>query len=146
MKKVLTKKSISLFLVLCLVLTVSTALFACGKDNDQEQADVDVDVLSMPNEMAAYTQTNDINKYPDNYTGKTIRIKGSFSRTKLNGGSQKHNFIDVYDGCCSYAWVAFTWDGDLPKSGANVTVIGTIHTGKENGNKFAEITAEKVIF
>ena len=146
MKKFNVRKCLSLLLFVCLCFSTTSVLMACGDESDDAPVAVDIDVLSYPNEMAAYTKTNDINRYPDNYDGQTIRIKGIFSQTKLNGGSKKHNFIDVYDGCCSYAWVTFTWNGDFPASGAEVTVIGTIHTGKENGNKFAEITAEEIKF
>ena len=143
-----TVKKILTFLVLVAICFSSVAvLTSCGKDGKTNSAiKVDVDVMASPNEMAAFNKTNDINRYPDDYEGKTVRIKGSFSRTTLNGGSKKHNFVDVYDGCCSWTWVTFTWSGDLPASGTTVTVIGTVHTAKENGNKFAEITAEKVEF
>ena len=150
MKKFTTKKLFSIFLILCLSLATAFCCISCDEEeSDDSPIPLDIDLVTMPTQLAAYNKTNDISHNPDSYTGKVIRIKGTFSRTKLNGGSTKHNFIDVSDGCnCGNppAWVTFTWADDLPSSGKEVTVIGTLRTGKENGNKYAEIVAERVIF
>lgn len=149
MKKLATKKLLSILLIFCLSAATVFCFVACDEDTDDSPIPLDIDLAAMPTQLAAYNQTNDINHNPDNYGGKVVRIKGTFSRTKLNGGTTKHNFVDVSDGCnCGNpaAWVTFTWDGDLPKAGADVTVIGTIRTGNENGNKYAEIVAQSVKF
>ena len=150
------KKIITLVLILCLGLAGICCLAACGDDGPDlsdpkssgtttsSTTKIDYDIAALKN---AYTITNNILANPDDYSGKTIRIKGSFSQGVITGGTTNHYFVDVYDtaACCG-AWVTFSWNGSLPSSGSTVTVTGKVHTIRDGSMKVPEIVAESVTF
>ncbi len=139
------KKLLTVLLIILFAFSTSLMLIACDKEDDPG-ASSNVDI-TIANNSLAYTKANDIWKYPKNYDGQTICITGRYSVAKINGaGNDKHNFVGIYDGCCSWACISFDWAGKFPKEGQTVTVIGTIHKAVSNGVVYAEIEAESVTF
>ena len=136
------KKFIPLAMVF-LCLATACCFVACKN----ESSDVDLDAVSAKNQMASFTMINEVLSNPDNYTGKTIRVKGTFSQEKVTGGTTERYFVNVYDGCCTYTWISFFWDGQLPDPNAMtmITVEGTLRT-VEDGMRFPEIVAESVSY
>ena len=126
--------------LIVVILACSLSLFACKDD-----VSVDMD-LSKMNASLSYAEAYNINTKPADYEGKVVRIKGTFSRGKLNGSSTEHYFIDVYDGTCCTTWVAFKWDGELPSRGKTLVVTGTLKSKKGGGSYYPEIEAQSVEF
>lgn len=120
---------------------------SCKEEQEKVKTNVDINIAAM-NKTMAYSTLYEIQTRPYEYEGKTIKVKGVFSRESFKGGSKViHCFIDVYDSanCCS-AWTTFVWNGDLPKRGAETTVTGVVQVKKENGNEYPEIQAVSVKF
>ncbi len=137
-----------LIAVLAVLLCFGAVLgFASCKEEETTKVKVDINLAAMSSNMA-YSTLSNIEKNPSEYEGKTVKVKGVFSQKTFSGGSKvQHCFIYVYESSvCCYARTTFVWDGDLPESGSDATVIGTVCAKKENGNEYPEIQAVSVKF
>lgn len=137
-----------LIAVLAVLLCFGAVLgFASCKEEETTKVKVDINLAAMTANMA-YSTLSNIENNPSEYEGKTVKVKGVFSKKTFSGGSKVHHcFIYVYDSSiCCYARTTFVWDGDLPESGSDVTVTGAVCSKKENGTEYPEIQAVSVKF
>jgi len=142
-----------LIAVLAVLLCFGAVLgFASCKEDEQETTKTKVDInLANMSDTMAYTTLYDIQENPTGYEGKTIKVKGYFSRDTFRGGSKvNHYFISVYNPSCGktdcIARTTFVWDGDLPDRGTETTVTGVVVVKRENGNDYPELQATSVKF
>ena len=89
-----------------------------------------------------YTMIYNMMKQPDDYLGRTIRVKGQFSAyvDEKSGKSYYACYIADAAGCCAQG-LEFVWgDGshvypdDYPPEETEITVQGTFETYKEPGD------------
>ena len=136
-------------MMIFLFVAATTGMVAC-KD-EASDAELVIGTTSGGRDMMSYEKTNDVWMYPENYEGRQITIKGLYSVGELSGGGkEKHNFVGVYDGCCTWAYLSFVYDGELPGVNTIVTVKGIVHAKKlDTGSKivsYAEVEATEVEF
>lgn len=103
----------------------------------------DVDLTSM-NSTMVYSEVNNMMVNPDDYIGKTIKMKGQFS---VYNGQYKNYFACVIadaTACCSQG-IEFTlqkerkYPEEYPETGTEITVIGEFETYLEDGKKYCQL-------
>ena len=154
-----------LFCILLTVLLLCT-LAACGaKDNkdtkgaadtppvsQSQSADgIDVDLTALSSTMV-YSEVYSMMSFPDNYIGKTVKMKGQFAvyqATDENGAfipDQIYFACVIADAtaCCSQGLEFIlagehSYPDDYPELGTEVTVTGTFELYEENGYQYCRL-------
>ena len=144
------KKAVSLFCILIMLLTFC----ACGgnKKSDTKTVSVkdtvaaekcDIDLTAL-NTTVAYSQVSNMWQTPDDYMGKTVKIRGTFKVITDNGRNYYSCNIGDATACCT-AFLEFILKDDLkypdeyPKTGDEITVMGEFETYLENGHTFCQL-------
>lgn len=159
------KKVLSFLLVICMLFAIT----GCGKSdgekgengnsaenseaNGQETQKIDVDLTRLSSTMV-YSEVYNMLYTPENYVGKTVKMNGAFGvycQKKDENGQPDFNYPVYYacviadaTACCSQG-LEFVLSGnhsypkDYPKLGANITVVGTFETYKENGDTYCHL-------
>lgn len=124
---------------------------AGAKDTAAESADgVDVDLTAMSSTMV-YSEVLNMQKTPEKYLGKVVKMKGPFSATEIDGNRYFACIIKDATACCS-SGIEFEWAGDhsypedYPKENQEITVIGTFTTYMEGKNKYLQLKDADVQF
>ena len=142
-----------LFCLLLAALLLCT-LAACGhKDTAQKPpaedaegaAAVDIDLTALSGIMV-YSEVNSMISFPDDYIGKTVKMKGQFAvyqATDENGAfipDQIYFTCVIADAtaCCSqgleFALAGeHTYPDDYPELGSEITVVGTFEPYEDSG-------------
>lgn len=142
-----------LLCVLLIALTLIT-LAACGREDTAQKpaaedakgtAAVDIDLTALSGIMV-YSEVNSMISFPDNYIGKTVKMKGQFAvyqATDENGAfipDQIYFACVIADAtaCCSqgleFALVGeHTYPDDYPELGSEITVVGTFEPYEDSG-------------
>lgn len=142
-----------LLCVLLIALTLIT-LAACGREDTAQKpaaedakgtAAVDIDLTALSGIMV-YSEVNSMISFPDNYIGKTVKMKGQFvvyQATDENGAfipDQIYFACVIADAtaCCSqgleFALVGeHTYPDDYPELGSEITVVGTFEPYEDSG-------------
>ena len=108
-----------------------------------KNGDIDVD-LTLLNASMAYAQVNDMLMYPDRYTGKKVRMRGTFY---VFPGDERNYFCVVITdatACCSQG-IEFIlaeerkYPSEYPSEGDEITVTGFYHTYPEGQIMYPEL-------
>lgn len=142
--------------LLCVLLIALTLipLAACGREDTAQKpaaedakgtAAVDIDLTALSGIMV-YSEVNSMISFPDNYIGKTVKMKGQFAvyqATDENGAfipDQIYFACVIADAtaCCSqgleFALVGeHTYPDDYPELGSEITVVGTFEPYEDSG-------------
>ena len=131
------------------LLCVTVLLFifcACGGETQQKNASVskcDFDLTTL-NTTVAYSQVTNFWQEPDDYMGKTIKIRGTFNVITDNGRNYYSCNIGDATACCT-AYLEFILKDDLkypdeyPKIGDTITGMGEFETYLEGENMFCQL-------
>ena len=115
-----------------------------------EGGEYDID-LTVLDSTLCYAQVFDMVNYPENYTGKSVRMRGNmayFSDEKT-GGEYFAVIIPDAAGCCAQG-IEFKLAGDYkypddyPELGTVITVTGSFDSYEELGNKYIELVDAKM--
>ena len=125
-------------LIALLLAIVCLACFAsCGEDETESMY---LDISEMSTTMA-YTQVYNMTNFPDQFTDKTIKMKGILATDE----EESTYFCGVIDeaACCA-AYMEFSWAGehakeDYPAFGTVVTVEGKFSTYVEDGKTYTKL-------
>lgn len=134
------KKIIYIMLVLSLI---STAVFSgCSdkqsdtdglsevSDTENNKSSVDIDLTALSSTMV-YTEVYNMVTTPDNYLGKTIKVRGAFNASYFEDTDSYYYYIVVADtaSCCQQG-LEFIWEGehtypdDYPENGTEIEIVG----------------------
>ncbi len=109
---------------------------------DDLKSDVDVD-LTMLSSTMVFSEVYNIMVLPQDYMGKTIRMRGITAIYTDSGTGQKYYSCIVQDAtaCCAQG-IEFhlTDESQYPAEGEEVTVRGTFDTYGENGYQYAVLS------
>ena len=102
-------------------------------------ASIDIDLTEMSSTMV-YSEVANIMATPENYIGKTLRVKGPFKQ------NQGYYFVLISDAtaCCAQG-LEFIWAGDhtfpndYPAVDTEVVVTGTFESYMEGEKKYYHI-------
>lgn len=149
------KKILPIFLAVLMILLLS----ACGQNNKAAQAPVpvpspepsssdpvDVDLTQLSSTMV-YSEVYAMAYEPEQYMGKTVKMKGQFSSFEGTAGQIYYTCI-VQDAtaCCAQGLEFelrdnYSYPDDYPELGDEITVVGTFDTYREeyDGNYYLYI-------
>ena len=145
-----------LFCVLLAALLLCT-LAACGHEDTAKKpaaedaegtAAVDID-LTVLSGIMVYSEVNSMISFPDNYIGKTVKMKGQFAigyvyNTDGTPDESTARFACVIadaTACCSQGLEFIltgehTYPDEYPELGAEITVVGTFEWYEEDGCRY----------
>ena len=98
-----------------------------------------------------YSEVLNMQKKPDDYLGKVVKMKGPFSVTEIDGNRYFACIIKDATACCS-SGIEFEWAGDhsypedYPEENQEITVTGTFTTYMEGNSKYLQLKDADVQF
>lgn len=114
------------------------------------RADVDVD-FSVFSSTIAQAEYNNIARKPSEYTGKKIRVIGSYYSLYLEQTGQHYHFVTIVygDECCRQGFeIRLSGDrsspSDYPAQNAIIEVIGTVDHYEELGLNFFFLATDEI--
>lgn len=144
-------------LVVLLLLLALFSLSGCGKGGapvetaapaselpTAEDTDaVDVDLTKLSSTMV-YSEVYAMIYEPEQYTGKTVKMRGSFATQEYNGERLYACIVQDATACCAQGLEfetaeSLVYPDDYPEPGAEITVLGTFDSYREdagNGNYY----------
>lgn len=146
-------------LVLVLVLVVAITAVGCGQAKTQAEPSavgqapaeagsghVDVDLTQLSSTMV-YSEVYAMMTEPEQYTGKIVKMRGSFATQEYNGQRLYACIVQDATACCAQG-LEFELSGkhafpdDYPDPGEEITVIGTFDSYREehDGNIYIYLT------
>ena len=139
-------------LVLLLVLSALLSLTGCGSESaptgtvtaptpTPEAVDVDLTLLSS---TMVYSEVYAMVYEPEQYLGKTVKMKGLFTTQEANGQRYFACVVQDATACCAQGLEfelaeSRVFPDEYPEPGAEITVVGTFDTYTEdagNGNYY----------
>ena len=136
-----------LLCIFILLIMISNS-FAAQK---REAADVDLTKL---NSMMTYSTLFNIMLHPDEYLGKTIKIKGVFDSAKDPDTGIDYFAVVIMDDtmCCSSGLdfslkkaYKYEYPKDYPEIGSNITVMGKLEKYTEGENIFYHLAEADIV-
>lgn len=107
--------------------------------------ETDIDLTQLNSSMV-YAQVSDMINNSDNYLGKTVKAKGTFSYFQDSDGREFFAvLISDATACCAQG-IEFVLDGDYsypddyPADGTEITVVGKFNYYEENGYTYVQLT------
>jgi hypothetical protein len=127
-----------------------------GKGNLNPQGDsstsegVDVDLTSLSGTMV-FAEVYNIMSNPNDYIGKTIKVKGPYYASYFDDTGLYYNFIIVEDAtaCCQQG-LEFIWNGehtypdDYPKEQTRIEVAGVYASYDELGHTYYHLLVDDI--
>lgn len=104
-------------------------------------ADADVDLTKMSSTMI-YGEVFQMMSNPDDYIGKTIKIRGQYNATYYEPTGKYYSYVLISDAmaCCSQG-IEFVWDNDshvypaeYPANGTEIEITGIFESYTEQGD------------
>ncbi|MCR5034127.1 MAG: hypothetical protein K6B42_01740 [Clostridia bacterium] len=134
--------------IILLALTMLLPLAACGSGAASKEADpaalnqgsggVDVDLTRLSSTMV-YSEVYAMVYEPEQYTGKTVKMNGLFATQEYNGARLYACIVQDATACCAQGLEFemaedLVYPDDYPEPGAEITVVGTFDTYKEEAD------------
>ena len=112
---------------------------------------VDIDLTALSSSMI-YAQVYDMVYKSDEYTGKSVKVKGPFSYFKDANTGKEYFSVSVSDisACCSQA-IEFVlkderkYPDDYPALDTEITVVGNFHCYKEGVYTYCQLTDAEIV-
>lgn len=103
---------------------------------------VDIDMTEMGSDMI-YATVYQLMTEPDDYVGKTIRMRGNYAASWYEETKQYYHYAIIQDAtaCCSQGLEfvlsdsSLVYPEDYPKEEEEIVVVGTFEAYKEEGDK-----------
>ena len=126
-------------------LDISEAPVETSALKENETGSVDVDLAALSSTMV-YSEVYNMMMTPDNYLGKTIKMKGVFSYFKDDNTGNEYFSCIIQDAtaCCAQG-IEFVLEGDpkypedYPQQGAEITVVGIFDTYYEGQYRYCTL-------
>lgn len=124
---------------------VSTESEAPSAGSEIASSGVDVDLTQLSSTMV-YSEVYNMFVSPDDYIGKTIKMKGAFSIFRDEETDKVYYTCIIADAtaCCSQG-LEFVWKGehdypeDYPELESEITVTGVFQTYEEDGSLYCNL-------
>ena len=157
------KKLVSILSLLCFLLTAAAG---CAKNdaavadagiseagggllNTSKNVDIDLTVLSS---TIMYAEVNSIMTKPDDYLGKTIRMKGPYRASFYDATNLYYHYVIVEDAAaCCVQGLEFVWSGehvypeDYPKEDTKIEVTGVFSRYDELGRAYYYLAVDEIL-
>ena len=110
-----------------------------------QDTDIDVDLTAMSSTMV-YSQVYDMLTFPDNYVGKTVKVRGQYYAAYSEETKQYYHFVVIADAtaCCQqgmeFLWLGeHNYPGDYPKDNEVIEITGVFELYEEQGNSYCRL-------
>ncbi|WP_313527342.1 hypothetical protein [Anaerotignum sp.] len=121
------------------------------KGNDSADPNVDLDLTVLSSTML-YSEVYNIVMVPDDYIGKTIKMKGLFRTYPSQEKDTTYFAVVIPDAtaCCEQGF-EFIWDGehtypeDYPSADSEIEITGRLDTYEENGLEYFYVVADNLV-
>lgn len=114
------------------------------------ESGVDVDLTALSSTLV-YAEVYNIMVSPENYIGKTVKMRGSYYASYYEETGKYYHYIIVEDAAaCCLQGLEFIWNGehtypeDYPADGTEVEVVGTFGTYEELGVSYSYISTDEI--
>lgn len=118
----------------------STENFSDEPSISASVADIDYDLITL-DEHKVYDTLQQILLNPDDFIGKTIKIKGQYSSVYYSHMQQQYNYVVIADddGCSQmleFVWVdgSDSFPAQPPAEGSVIEVVGIFETYQDKGD------------
>ncbi|WP_407386101.1 hypothetical protein [Ruminococcus sp.] len=110
---------------------------------------VDVDLTTMSSTMV-YSEVLNMQQAPEQYLGKTVKMKGPFNVSEMGGNRYFACLIKDATACCSTGIEFelagnYSYPDDYPKKDTEITVIGTFTTYMEGNSKYLQLKNAQLV-
>lgn len=115
-----------------------------SKSDSASKEKCDVDLTTMSSTMV-YAEVSNMMSNPNDYIGKTVKMKGSFSVYETEARNYYACIIADATACCSQG-IEFVlsdpkkYPGEYPQLGTEITVTGRFETYLEGTNKYCQLS------
>lgn len=113
---------------------------------------VDVDLTQLSSTMV-YSEVYAMTTEPAQYVGKTVKMQGLFATQEYNGARLYACIVQDATACCAQGLEfelaeEFVYPDDYPEAGAEITVLGTFDSYKEevDGNYYVYLVLRNARF
>jgi len=124
---------------------LALSLFGCGKSDTTVSADIDVDLTSLTSTMV-YSEVYNMMNTPDNYVGKTVKMKGTFKVYEGETPDIRYYACIINDAtaCCQQGMECVlsgnpTYPEQYPQQDTEITVTGTFETYTEGETLYCHL-------
>ena len=129
------------------VLSNETADEQKDTENDMQTVSEGVDVdLTVLSSTMVYSEVYDMMYYPENYTGKTVKMKGMYAGYHDENTGKYYHACIIQDAtaCCAQGIEFeptddYRYPDDYPTEGQEVCVTGVFDTYEEGENKYCTL-------
>ena len=123
---------------------------AASNANSGATDNIDVDLTAMSGTMV-YSEVLNMQQRPEDYMGKTIKIKGTFNVTKTDTNTYYACLIKDATACCASGIEFVTKDKlkypqDYPEPDSEITVTGIFNTYMEGKSKYLQLKDAELSF
>lgn len=134
---------------------VSTAAPATSETQAAKQTGSYVDLTALSSTMV-YAEVFNMTTFPEDYVGKTVKMRGQFSTGKLyaqdgsDGSMVFACIIQDATSCCAQGIPfdlagSFSYPEDYPELGDQITVIGTFEKCTQDGLEFYRLSRAEMV-
>lgn len=120
-------------------------------DPAQSADGIDVDLTKLSSTMV-YSEVYNMMVSPDNYTGKTVKMKGQFAYYEDPETKAQYFACIIADAtaCCSQGLEfvltgEHTYPDDYPELGSEITVTGTFELYEEGGFQYCRLADAEIV-
>lgn len=135
--------------------TVATAAPATSETQAAKQTGSYVDLTALSSTMV-YAEVFNMTTFPEDYVGKTVKMRGQFSTGKLyaqdgsDGSMVFACIIQDATSCCAQGIPfdlagSFSYPEDYPELGDQITVVGTFEKCTQDGLEFYRLSQAEMV-
>ena len=148
------KNRLFIVLILCLIFILTAGCSAeksPGKGSNAEASEIDIDLLEL-GYMMAYAQFMDMIDKPNNYLGKTVRVKGPYGYYYSETTDMYYHYVMIMDNAaCCLLNVEFILNGDhiypddYPEDDTEIEVTGIFESFERAGFTIYYLAVDEII-
>lgn len=120
-------------------------------ENGVSSADVDVDLTVLSSTMV-YAEVYNMMSNPEEYVGKTIKIKGQYYSEYLDDTQKYYHYVIISDAtACCQSGIEFIWDDnshvypdEYPENETEIEISGVFNSYEELGQKYYYLSIENI--
>lgn len=119
--------------------------------NEDSSTDVDVDLTLLSSTMV-YAEVYNMMLNPDEYVGKTIKIKGPYYAEYWGDTQRYYHYVIISDAtACCQSGIEFIWDDnshiypdEYPENDTEIEISGVFNSYEELGQKYYYLNVEDI--
>jgi len=112
---------------------------------------IDLDLTSL-SETMVYAQVYNMMVTPEDYVGKTVKIKGAYYASFIEDQDAYYHYVIIADAlACCESGIEIVWDNnehvypdEYPEDMTEIEVIGTFGTYEEDGYMYAYLATDEL--